>query len=170
MPPAATVRAAAPRGALWSLLFVLAWLLAGCNNVRLVADYDAEAAKGITDTSAAVFSFYDRLISARAAAPKPAKLAYAPFADDWGKVETQIRVMLVREESRPLNSDSEKVVRTILDFWKKYRQEHLDKNDYNAAQLGFHRDRFQRLFAAALKAEKAKLLANPDTDPAQAND
>ncbi len=150
----------------WLVMGVLGALLAACSGVKFVADYDAEAARGIADTSAAVFAFYDRMISARATPPRPATLAYRDYADDWGKVETQLRVMLVREASRPLNADSEAIAKTILDFWVKYRAAHLNGDDYSARLLAIHRDRFQRLFAAALRAEKAKQLNAADSNPA----
>ena len=148
-----------------ALLVLMFWALSGCSNIRLVADYDTEAAKSITDTSAAVFALYDRMIAARIATGRNAKLAYSPYNEDWGKIETQIRVMIVREESRPLNSDSESIAKSILGFWEKYRAQHAALNDYSAALLAIHRDRFQRLFVAALRAEKAKLLAAPDRNP-----
>ena len=152
----------------WIGLALLTALLTACAGIKLVADYDAEAAKAIADTSSAVFTFYDRMISARAAPPRPATLAYRDFADDWGRIETQIRVMLVREESRPLNADSEAITKTILGFWASYRNKHLTTDDYNARLLVIHRDRFQRLFAAALRAEKAKQLNAADSNPASA--
>ncbi|MBC5782274.1 hypothetical protein H8N03_04910 [Ramlibacter sp. USB13] len=138
--------------------------LASCAGVKLVADYDAESAKGITDTSAEVFAFYDKVIEAKAKAA-PGKLPYAGFADDWGRIETRIRVLVVREESRSLNSESQRIARTILGFWQKYRARHQGTDDYNARLAGIHRDRFQRLFTAALVAEKAKALATDDSNP-----
>ena len=149
-----------------SLVFsvLLFGFLASCSGVKLVPDYDAEAAKAITDTSREVFAFYDKMIEAKAKAGSP-KLPYAPFADDWGKIETQVRVLMVREESRPLNSESQRIARTVLDFWQKYRAGHQKTDDYNTFLLGMHRDRFQRLFTAALVAEKAKALAVDDSDP-----
>ncbi len=157
----------APRRTARAMLIALlgAWLVA-CSGIRLIADYDAEAARGIAETASAVFTFYDRLISARTTQPRPNLLVYRDYADDWGRVETQIRVMLVREASRPLNTDSEAIAKTILDFWVKYRGAHLSSDDYNARLLGIHRDRFQRLFAAALRAERAKQLASADSNPA----
>jgi hypothetical protein len=143
--------------------------LAACSGVKLVADYDAEAAKAITDTSADVFAFYDRMIEAKAKAAGK-KLPYATFNEDWGKIETRIRVLMVREESRPLNSESQRIARTILGFWQKYRLRHQSSDDYTAALLPIHRDRFQRLFTAALVAERAKRLADPDSDPKLDND
>jgi hypothetical protein len=142
----------------------VAHLLTACAGIKLVADYDAEAAKAITDTSAEVFAFYDRLIEAKAKAGTN-KLPYAGFADDWGKIETHIRVMVVREESRPLNSESQRIARTTLEFWQKYRARHQQTDDYALVLAGIHRDRYQRLFAAALVAEKAKNLAVSDSDP-----
>ncbi len=150
----------------WLVMGVLSALLAACSGIKFVADYDAEAARGIADTSAAVFAFYDRMISARATPPRPATLSYRDYADDWGRVETSIRVMLVREASRPLNTDSEAIAKTILDFWVKYRAAHLNGDDYNTRLLAIHRDRFQRLFAAALRAEKSKQLNAADSNPA----
>lgn len=161
-------RCTALRAMRWLAIALLGTLLAACSGIKLVADYDAEAAKGIADTSSAVFAFYDRMISARATPPRPATLAYREYADHWGRIETQIRVMLVREASRPLNSDSEAIAKTILGFWVKYREAHLSGDDYNARLLGIHRDRFQRLFAAALRAEKAKQLNAADSNPASA--
>lgn len=146
-----------------TLCLLVFGLLASCAGIKLVADYDAEAAKGITDTSAEVFAFYDKAIEAKAKMGT-AKLQYAGFAEDWGKIETHIRVLMVREESRPLNSESQRIARTILEFWQKYRAKHQETDDYNAKLAGIHRDRFQRLFTAALVAEKAKGLAAEDSD------
>jgi hypothetical protein len=155
----------------WKLVLVaaLAGLLAACSGIKLVADYDADAAKAITDASSEVFSFYDRMIEAKVKAGGK-KLVYGGFNEDWGKIETRIRVLVVREESRPLNSESQRVARTVLEFWQRYRERHRKTDDYNAALLPIHRDRFQRLFTAALVAEKAKRLADPDSDPKLDND
>jgi hypothetical protein len=142
---------------------LLTGLLVSCAGVKLVPDYDAEAAKGITDTSAEVFAFYDKLIDAKSKVGT-AKLPYARFAEDWGRIETRVRVLVVREESRPLNSESQRISRTILEFWQKYRAKHQETDDYGAKLAGIHRDRFQRLFTAALVAEKAKQLATEDSD------
>ncbi|MDG0854902.1 hypothetical protein [Roseateles puraquae] len=151
---------------LWRLLAagLLLSLLCACTGLKLVADHDAEAAKGITETSAEVFAFYDKLIDARAE-PGSAKLAYAGYAADWGRIETRIRVMEVREAARPLNAESQRIARTILEFWQKYRAAHQKNGDYPAALAAIHRDRFQRLFTAALVAERAKGLATADADP-----
>jgi hypothetical protein len=150
----------------WRLLAagLLLSLLCACTGLKLVADYDAEAAKGITDTSAEVFAFYDKLIDARAE-PGAAKLPYAGFATEWGRIETRIRVMEVREAARPLNAESQRIARTILEFWQKYRAAHQKSGDYPAVLAAVHRDRFQRLFTAALVAERAKALATADADP-----
>lgn len=146
------------------LLLALCLGLAACASVKYVADYDAEAAKAITDTSAQAFAFYDRLIEAKAKAGK-AKLPYAPYAEGWARIETQLRVLQVREDARPLNAESQRIAGTLLEFWRKYRARHQASDDYDAALAPIHRDRFQRLFTAALVAEKAKALAAGDTDP-----
>ena len=63
-----------------------------------------------------------------------------------------------------MNSESQWIAQTILEFWQKYRAKHQETGDYSAKLAGFHRDRFQRLFTAALVAEKAKALATEDSD------
>lgn len=158
--------------ALW-LLWLLA--LAACAPIRLVSDYDAEAAKAITDTSAEALAFYDRMITDAAGMKKPAKLPYEKYKEGWSAIETKLRVMVIREESRPLNSESERIAQGILKFWETYRDMHLKADNYQRSPnddplslMKLHRDRFQRLFAAALRAEKAKQLANPDLDPSAA--
>lgn len=161
-PVACAAPPAALRRWLLAVALLLSGLLASCSSVKLVADYDAEAGKAITDTSAEVFAFYDRMIEAKAKAA--ARLPYAGFAEDWGKIETHIRVLVVREESRPLNSESQRIARTILEFWQKYRARHQQADDYDAKLAAIHRDRFQRLFTAALVAEKAKALGTEDSD------
>ncbi|WP_199139689.1 hypothetical protein [Delftia sp. ASV31] len=145
-----------------SIIFLI--MLASCASVRFVPEYDAESAKAITETSAEVFAFYDRLIEAKLKQGNE-NLPYAATADDWGKIETKIRVLTVREDSRPLNSESQQITRTILEFWVNYRAKHRDTNDYAAKISRIHRDRFQKLFIAALLAEKAKSLAEVDKNP-----
>lgn len=143
------------------LLFIM---LASCASVKFVPDYDAESAKAITETSADALAFYDKLIEAKLKQGND-ELPYAGTADDWGKIETKIRVLTVREESRPLNGESQQIAHIILEFWEKYRAKHRDTNDYAAKLARVHRDRFQRLFTAALLAEKAKALAEVDKRP-----
>lgn len=80
---------------------LIVWLLAlvACAPVRFVADYDAEATKAITDTSADVLAFYDRMIGDALSTKGPVRLPYDKYKDGWSKIETQLRVMVVREES-----------------------------------------------------------------------
>lgn len=147
-----------------ALLGCLLALLGACSGVQLVADRDAEAAKAITDTAAEVFTFYDRLLEAHAQS-EAARLPYAAFAADWGRIETRLRVMGVREAARPLNAESQRIAATLLEFWRKYRAAHQKNGDYPAVLAALHRDRFQRLFTAAMVAERAKGLAEADADP-----
>jgi hypothetical protein len=142
-------------------IFLLS-MLASCYSVKLVPDYDAESVKAITETSAEVFAFYDKVIEAKLKQGK-AKLPYAGTEDDWGKIETRIRVLSVREEARPLNDESIRITRIILELWGKRRAKHRETDDYSAKLAIVHRDRFQRLFVAALQAENAKALATEET-------
>lgn len=141
----------------WLIVLFAGWLTA-CAGVKFVADYDAEAVKSITNTSAEVFAFYDKLKEAKAKAGSE-KLQYAGHAEDWGRIESQIRVLVVREEARPLNSESQRMATLLLTLWERYRASHRSTNDYATSEIIRHRDLLQRLFVAALVAEKAKALA-----------
>ena len=159
-----------------ALMLGVATSMSGCSSVKLVADYDAAAAKRITDTSGEALGFYDTMIN-DTAGKKSAVLPYEKYRDGWSKLETQLRVIVVQEEARPLNESSIRIAHSILDFAERYRAMHQkegnyvrNKGDAPLAVLKAHRDKMQRLFIAALAAEKAKLLAKGDTDPTAKED
>jgi len=167
--------------ALTVLLVTALWIaLAACAPVRFVPDYDAESSKTIVDISADTLAFYDQMITAgadqMARMPRPADchrvvIPYDPYKEGWSRIETKLRVMVVREESRPLNSESARIARKILSDWEKKREMHLTSNNYRlnaddcaTAVLKDDRRTFQRYFVGALSAEEGKKLADASTE------
>jgi hypothetical protein len=153
-----------PTNKIGSWLFT-AWLLlilAGCSNVRLVADYDEQAVQDLSETSTLVFTFYDRLLEDKSAI---GKIPYAPYAEAWGEVETRLRVRQLREQSRSTNGESVTIITTTLDMWIKYRDAHRLQDDYPAAKMNIDRDHMARNLGAAMNAEIAKDLTGKARAP-----
>jgi hypothetical protein len=148
---------------------LLCLLVLACAPVQLVADHSSESEKAITDVSASVFVLYDRMIDQKLKTVPEAPLPYAPYAEDWGRIESQLRLIVMREGARPLNSESTRISESILRMWQKFRKAHRDTNDYKLKKLEIDQGHLARNLAAALAAEKAKTLANPDEPPANGN-
>lgn len=141
------------RYASWLLLCAL--FCTGCGSVRFVADYDQAALDDLAESSAQVFAFYDKLLETRAAT---GVVRYAPYAEDWGKVETRLRVGILREQARPKNQESVEILATTLDMWIRFRDSHRSRDDYVPAKIAIDRKHMARNLGAAMNAEEAKKL------------
>lgn len=137
----------------WMLLAALC--LAGCSNLQLVASYDEKTYEETIRIGREVDLFYARLVDV----PKN-ELRYVPYSDRYAEIEADIRSLVRRNASRTLNSESQKICKQILKFWTQYRDKHRSKNAYDDAV--FDRERFDRLFTAAVAAEEVKRLQDDD--------
>ena len=133
---------------LWIVLFCL--LVAGCA-VKLVPDYDSGTFEEIIRAEKEVDLFYGNLLETPAR-----ERAYSRYAGQYVSIETDLRLLVSRNESRPLNEESASIARTILDFWEKYKARHEQENGYPDGSARLDRSRFTRLFRSALSAEAAK--------------
>lgn len=139
----------------WTLLVVLC--LAGCSNLQLVASYDEKTYEETIRIGREVDLFYAKLIDV-----SPGERRYAPYSDRYAEIEADIRSLVRRNAARPLNNESQKISKQILKFWIEYRNKHREKDAYSDAR--FDRDRFDRLFTAAVAAEEVKRLQKDDRD------
>lgn len=126
-----------------------------CTHIRLVADYDQATRDEILVVARRVDVFYARLEET----PETARL-YGPFADEYIEVEADLQSLLRRNKARSLNDESIRINVIILDFWKKYRARHRQEDKYPAPE--FDKERFDRLFDAAMTAEAVKQLKPGD--------
>lgn len=131
------------------ILFALA--LGGCT-VKLVADYDAATFEEILKTGKRVDRFYGDLLET-----KPTDRAYQKFASQYVEIETDIRSLLTRNKARALNPESTRIAEITLNLWSKYKDAHKAKDTYSDGTAKLDRDRFVRVFAAAARAERAKI-------------
>ena len=138
------------------LLLVLASVLSGCA-IKLVADYDEKTEQDVTALSAQVIGFYDQLLE-----KKSDERTYDAAAATYGDIETKMRVLLLRQQVRPLNQESEKQVGLMLEEWERVRALHKGKQSYPDVLIRTHRRNFERYFVAILRAEKARQFAADD--------
>ncbi len=130
---------------------VAALAIAAACKIKLVADYDKAAEDGLLQAYGKIERLYDAMSQ-----DDSAGRTYARYADRYAEINEMIRVQVVREAARPLNSESFGIVSTIDTVFTSYRERHKRDTVYNAALLPLHRDRLRRMFVAALKAERVK--------------
>jgi hypothetical protein len=133
-----------------AVLLAAAVALGGCQ-IKLVADYDQPTFEEVLRVGKKVDRFYGALLE-RAEDQRP----YAQLSSQYVDIESDIRSLVTRNQSRPLNQESTKISETILELWQKYKAAHQKNNGYKTALATLDRKRFTRLFNAAASAETAK--------------
>ena len=143
------------------IFFVLLFSLLSLNGcmVQFVSDYDAATYEEILRVSKEVDRFYGELLE-----EEQSQRSYDKYAEAYVELESELRSLVMRNNSRPLNSESTKISQSILDLWIKYKTKHKDKNTYKTGVAKLDRKRFIRLFTSAASAEKAKQLDPDDAD------
>ena len=132
------------------IIFASVVIAAGCQ-VKFVADYDAKNAQQILQVAKRVDYFYTKLLN-----EAENKRTYDKSKTEYVDIEVELRSLLMRNEIKPLNKESIKIISTIIKKWKKYQFNHKSNNAYKTVLLENHRDRFVRLFVAMSVAEEAK--------------
>ena len=70
-----------------------------------------------------VDKFYG-LITDKAASDR----SYSDYSVKYVELESELRSLYVRNLSRPLNEESTKISKSILELWVKYKKNHKSKN------------------------------------------
>ena len=139
-------------------LLAAALVMGGCQ-IKLVADYDQPTYEEILRLGKKVDQFYGALLE------RPeGQRAYAQFSPQYVEIESDLRSLVTRNQSRPLNKESTKISETILELWQKYKAAHQKNDGYKTALANLDRKRFTRLFNAAASAEIAKDTPPDDKD------
>jgi len=124
--------------------------LSGCT-VKFVADYDAKTEEQMFAAAKRVDTFYGKLLEVQ-----EDKREYSMFSGDYIAIEADLNSLVLRNKVRELNEDSIKISETILKLWIKYKEKHKKKRLYPTGTAKLDRDRFERLFSYAARAEGAK--------------
>ena len=138
---------------IWAACLMLMGLLAlgGCTTIKLVADYDAATYEEILRVSKEVDKFYGLLLET----PENSR-SYKNYSVKYVELEASIRSMHVRNLSRPLNKESTKITKNILDVWIGHKDQHQAKDTYTSGNAKLDRKRLQYMFVQAATAEEAK--------------
>lgn len=143
------------------ILLLFAAASVGCN-VKFVADYDETTYEEILRVGKEVDIFYGELLETA-----ESNRSYQDYSQSYVLLESELRSLYARNQSRPLNDESTKISRSILNLWIKYKNRHQEKGTYKTGNAKLDRNRFIRLFISAASAEAAKNLDPDDADSAK---
>lgn len=132
------------------ILLLSAIFYYGCS-VNLIATYDPVAVNDIIQAYQLVDSFYQKLANT----PEDQR-DYKSFSSDYEKIESCLRVLVLKNSARTLNKESTEIAKNILGLWQKYMKNHKELNSYDGALIEIHRNRFFENFEAMTVAENAK--------------
>lgn len=135
------------------LVLIFLGLLSGACTVHYVADYDAEVKADILRVAKQVDLFWGKLL----ATPVDQR-QYAKFKDDYIRIETDLRGLLMQNRIRPLNELSTQQSQIALELWEQDMADHKNNEGISDFIAKRHRQDFVRVFVAMAKGEEAKQL------------
>lgn len=137
------------------LFFLLVFIAnTGCT-VRYVAEYDAAIKEEVVQVSKKVDLFWGELLDTPINERK-----YIKFKDKYNELEADIRVLVMKNEIRPLNKESTKQAKIALALWVEDKELHRKNDSFSDFEAQQHRKQFTRVFTAMAKGEEVK-----DTSP-----
>lgn len=89
-------------------------LLASCQHIQLVAEYDTKTFEETVGIGREVELFYGRLQEL-----PPDQRTYLQFADRYVEIEADLRSLVRRNAACALNNQSREVSENILRFWER---------------------------------------------------
>lgn len=132
------------------ILLLIAIFYFGCS-VNLIATYDETAVNDIIQAYQLVDSFYQNLANT----PEDQR-DYKSFSTDYEKIESSLRILVLKNSARTLNKESTEIAKNILGLWQKYKENHKESNNYESDLIEIHRNRFFENFEAITVAENSK--------------
>lgn len=139
------------RNYLWLLLFILG-SLSGCS-MQLISNQDPVSLSMIEEVAKDVDYMYTKMTYMPAD-----KRDYKQFSDYYLSIEVKLNALKNRQEGRVMNELTLKQVGIVLQLWQQDRITHATKGALSNFLLKRHKEQYQRLFMALIKAESAKPL------------
>lgn len=139
-------------------LFIALLHTSGCA-VSYVADYDASVKEDIIRVAKQVDLFWGNLLDTT-----PAERPYDNFKDEYNRIETEVRGLVMANEIRPLNEETTKQAQIVLELWVEDKAIHKQDDGFSDFVAKRHRKQFNRIFIAMAKGEEAKnITSNSDS-------
>jgi|ERR1035437_1786047 hypothetical protein len=134
------------------LILLLIISLANLNcHVQLVAKYDQTAVDDIIHAYREIDNFYVTLLNI----PEKQRI-FNDYSNAINTIESDISVMVLKNSARPLNTESTKIAKNILNSWRKHKNLFQKYNSYSDIDISLDRETFFDNFEILLKAEQAK--------------
>jgi hypothetical protein len=134
-------------------------LVAACS-VMLVSSFDQSSVDRTNEISKSILGFYQELLST----PASGRAAMGgELRAKQGDIETAIRVHLLREQARTMNTEGAKIAEDLLASWQTFSASHLSSGEtvLTDATLNVERQVLERELRSAFVAEESKKLATP---------
>ncbi|USD34650.1 MULTISPECIES: hypothetical protein [Vibrio] len=125
-------------------------LLTGCT-LRLVAPYDLQTVQQAQSIERDIEFLYLSL----QALPENERL-YSRFADQYLKIDVNIRGLERRQARREQNQETLKQAQTLVQFWQQDMKTHQQKHTLSDFLIKRRLDQYQRLIDALIRGELAK--------------
>ncbi len=139
----------------YGLYFLFTLLMLSACTVRYVAEYDASITEEIIKLLKKVDMFYGELLETDVN-----NRGYENFKEKYIEIESDLRVLLVKNQIRALNKESTEQAKIALELWIEDKEEHKENNTVSDFIAKRHRGQFTRIFIAMAKGEKAKDISS----------
>ncbi len=130
--------------------FISLFVFSGCT-VKYVADYDASIKEETLQIAKKVDLFWGTLIDT-----EKGQREYSHFKNEYNEIESDIRILKLKNNIRAFNHISTRQVSVALDLWIEDKKSHKKKNSFSNFLAKRHRQQFIRLFTAIAKGEEEK--------------
>ena len=120
-------------------------------SVHYVADYDASIKDETFHVAKEVDLFWGNLLDV-----KSNERQYDKFKSQYNEIESDIRILLMKNEVRSMNNESTQQVQKVLDLWTDDKTQHKQNDSISDFIAKLHRKQYMRMFVAIAKGEEAK--------------
>lgn len=106
---------------IFSITFIISYT-SSCT-FKILPTYDPETAAQIIETAAEVERFFLEMLDT------PAELrVYEKFSNEYRSIESDLSMLVLRNQMRPLNDESIKIAQNTLEIFKNIRTLHKDRS------------------------------------------
>lgn len=135
-----------------SLFIVHALIQTSCT-VKYIPAFDENIRNNIYELAEKVDKFWGDMLEMPAD-----EREYHLFRDQYVEIETQIRSLYMKNDSRPGNEESAEQTRILLELWIEDKEIHREENGFNDFLANRHRRQFTEVFTAIARAEEVKRM------------
>lgn len=125
-------------------------LMAGCSWMK-VAEYDQQVNDQILETAEKVDRFWNYM----AALPDSSR-TYAEFKTEYAGVESEIKLLLLRQHLRQFNELSINQTQKLLELWQDDIKQHKEKDGFSDFIIKRRQKQYFEVFVAIARGEQAK--------------